>query len=117
MEMAEVTRRKDADEQRAQAERKDVACRPRIESTDVPDQQIPNHRVEESPDNIDRCRGEPLAGRFGKGTLKGASHRARDKVRDSICSKNAPKEIRHKPMPIHNAELLFSFQTAKRFPV
>jgi hypothetical protein len=32
-----VTRRKDADEQRAQAERKDVACRPRIESTDVRD--------------------------------------------------------------------------------
>ena len=78
------------------------------ESSDVRDEQIPNHRVEKSPNNIDRCRGEPLAGRFGKGTLKGASHRAGDKVRDSVCRENAPKEIRHNPMPIHNAELLFS---------
>ena len=54
MELAEVTRRKDADEQRAQAERKDVACRPRMESADVRDEQIRNHRVEESPNNVDR---------------------------------------------------------------
>jgi hypothetical protein len=54
MKLAEVTRRKDADEQRAQAEREDVGCRPRIESTTVRDQQIPNHRVEESPNNVDR---------------------------------------------------------------
>src|ERR1700689_4305341 len=90
MELAEVTRRKDSDEQRAQAERKHVARRARIESTDVRDEQIPNRRIEESPGNIDRCRAEPLAGRFGKGTLKGASHRSRDKVRDSICRINAP---------------------------
>jgi hypothetical protein len=38
MELAEVTRRNDADEQRAQAEREDVACRPRIESADVRDE-------------------------------------------------------------------------------
>jgi hypothetical protein len=106
MELAEVMRRKNADEQRTQAERKDVACRPQIESTDLRDQQIPNYRVEESPDNIDRCGGEPLAWRFGKGTLKGASHRAGDKVRNGVCRKNASKEIRHKPKPIHNAELL-----------
>jgi hypothetical protein len=54
MELTEVTRRKDADEQCAQAEREDVGCRPQIESTDVRDQQIPNHRVEESPNNVDR---------------------------------------------------------------
>jgi hypothetical protein len=108
MESAEVARRKNADKQGAQAERKDVACRLRMESTDVRDQQIPNHRVEESPDNIDRCGGEPSAGRFGKGTLKGASHRAGDKVRDSVCRKDAPKEVRHKPKSIHVAELLFS---------
>jgi hypothetical protein len=35
MELAEVTGSKDADEQRAQAEREDVGCRPRIESPDV----------------------------------------------------------------------------------
>jgi hypothetical protein len=35
MKLAEVTRREDADEQCAQAEREDVSCRPRIESTDV----------------------------------------------------------------------------------
>src|ERR1035438_6211595 len=77
-------------------------------STDVRDQQIPNHRVEKSPNNVDRCRGEPLAGRFGKRTLKGVSHRAGDKVRDGVCRKNAPKEVRHKRKPIHDAELLFS---------
>jgi hypothetical protein len=38
MELAEVTRRKDADEQRAQAERKDVACLPRMKSSDVRDE-------------------------------------------------------------------------------
>jgi hypothetical protein len=38
MELAEVTRRKDADEQRAQAEREDVACCPRMESSDVRDE-------------------------------------------------------------------------------
>ena len=41
MELAEVARRKDADEQSAQAEREDVAWRPWIESTDVRDQQLP----------------------------------------------------------------------------
>ena len=92
MELAEATRRNDADEQRAQAERKDVACRPRMESADVHDEQIPNDRVEESPNNVDRCRGEPLARRFCKGTLKGVSHRAGDKVRDGVCRKNAPKK-------------------------
>ena len=68
MELAEVTRRKNADEQRAQAERKDVGCRPRSESTDVRDQQIPNHRVEESPKNVvireepyQRCRSIPCS--------------------------------------------------------
>jgi hypothetical protein len=35
MELAEVTRTQDADEQRAQAEPKDVACRPRMESANV----------------------------------------------------------------------------------
>ena len=54
MELAEVTRRTDADEQRAQADRQDVACRPRMESTDVRDEQIPNYRVEEAPKNVDR---------------------------------------------------------------
>ena len=73
----------------------------RIKSTDVRDQQIRNHRVEESPNHIDHCRGEPSAGRFGKGALKRASHRAGDKVWDGIRRKNSPKEIRHKPKPIH----------------
>jgi hypothetical protein len=53
MELAEVTRRKIADEQRSQAECEDVVCRPRIKRTDVRDEQIPNHRVKESPDHID----------------------------------------------------------------
>src|SRR3984885_12433574 len=106
MELAEAPRRKDADEQHAQAERQDVACRPWIESADVRDCQIPNHRVEESPDNIDRCRAEPLAGRFGKGTLKGASHRARDKVRDSICRINAPP-----PKKYHTSQSQFIMQS------
>jgi len=35
MKLTEVTRRKDADEQRAQAERKDVDYRPRMESANV----------------------------------------------------------------------------------
>jgi hypothetical protein len=76
MKLAEVTRRKDADEQRSQAKRKDMACCPRMESADVRDEQIPNDRVEESPYNIDRCGGETLAGRRCKRTLKWASHRA-----------------------------------------
>ena len=71
MELAEVTRRKDADQQRAQAERNNVACGPQMESADVRDEQIPNHRVEESPNNVDRCGGEPFAGRFCEGTLEG----------------------------------------------
>lgn len=71
MELAEVTRRKDADQQCAQAEGEDVGCRPRIESTYVCYEQIPNRRIEESPDNVDCRRGEPLAGWFGKGSLEG----------------------------------------------
>jgi hypothetical protein len=53
MELAEVTRRKDACEQRAQAERKDVACGSRIKGADACDEQISNHSVEESPTNVD----------------------------------------------------------------
>jgi hypothetical protein len=52
MELAEVTRRTDADEQPAQAEREDVACIPQMERPDVRDEQIPNHCVEESPKNV-----------------------------------------------------------------
>jgi hypothetical protein len=52
VEPAEVTRRKQADEQRAQAERKNMACDAWMESADVCDQQIPNHRIEESPRNV-----------------------------------------------------------------
>jgi hypothetical protein len=37
MELAEVTRQADADEQRAQTEREDVACRPWIKNSDVHD--------------------------------------------------------------------------------
>jgi hypothetical protein len=62
MELPKVTRRKNADEQRAQAERKDVTSRPRIESADARHEQIRNDSVEESPDNVDRRRGEPLDG-------------------------------------------------------
>jgi hypothetical protein len=54
MELAEVTRRIEADEERAKGERKNVGCRPRIEGTDVLDEQIGNHRVEKSPNNVDR---------------------------------------------------------------
>jgi hypothetical protein len=97
VELAEVTRRKDAQEQRAQAEHKNVAGCPRIEGADVHDQQIPNYRVEESPNDVDRRRGESLAGRFRKGSLKGAPHGARDKVRNGVRHKCAPKEVRHKP--------------------
>jgi hypothetical protein len=53
VELAEVTRRKDADEQRAQAEREDVGCCARMESADVRDQQVSNRKVEESPNNVD----------------------------------------------------------------
>jgi hypothetical protein len=106
MELAEVTRRKYADEQRTQAECEDVACRPRMESTDMRDEQIPSYRVEESPDDINRCGGETFARRFCEGTLEGTSHRAGYKVRDGVCRKNASKEVRHKPKPIHDAELL-----------
>jgi hypothetical protein len=53
MKLAEVTRMAEADEQRAQAERNDVGCRPRIKSANVRDEQISSHRVEESPDNVD----------------------------------------------------------------
>jgi len=35
MKLAKVTRRKDADEQRAKAEREDMACGPRIKGANV----------------------------------------------------------------------------------
>ena len=49
-----------------------------------------------------------MARRFCERTLKGVSHDACDKVRDSVCRKNASKKIRNKPKPIHNAVLLLS---------
>ena len=54
MKLAEVTRRKESDDQRTEAERQDVGCGAWIESADVLDQQIGDDRVEESPNNIDR---------------------------------------------------------------
>jgi hypothetical protein len=108
MKLTKVTRGKNADEQRTQAEDEDVGCHSWIESTDMRNEQIRNDRVEESPDNIDRCRGEPFAGWFCKWTLKGASHRAGNKMWDGVCSKSSPKEVRNKAKPIHDADLLFS---------
>jgi hypothetical protein len=107
MELAEVTRRKDADQQGPHAKRKDVGCRPRIENSDARDQQIRNHRVEESPDNVDGRRGEPFSGRFCKGTLKGTPRDTGDKVRDGVYSNSASEKVRNKPNPIHVEELLF----------
>ena len=106
MKLAEVTRRVEADEQHTQTERKGVACRARIENTHAREEQISNQRIEESPDNIDRRRGEPFAGWFGEGTLEGASHGAGDKMRNRVCRKNAREEVRHKPKPIHEAAFL-----------
>jgi hypothetical protein len=37
------------------------------------------------------------------------SHGARDEVRDGICRKSARKEVRHKPKPIHDADLPFPY--------
>jgi hypothetical protein len=54
MEVAEVTRMSNANEQYACAERANVRYRSRIESTDLRDEQIPSHGVEESPYYIDR---------------------------------------------------------------
>jgi len=54
MKLAEATRRVDADEQYAQTEREDVACRPRMKNSDVRDEQISNNRVKEAPKNVDR---------------------------------------------------------------
>jgi hypothetical protein len=61
MKLAEVTCRRDADEQRAQTEGEDVACGPRIESTDTREEQISDNRIEKSPHNVDRRRGEPYS--------------------------------------------------------
>src|SRR5579863_6651366 len=114
MELAEVARRDEADEQHAQAEREDVGCRARIESAHAREEQISNDRVAEAPKNVDRGRGEPFAGRFGEGTLEGASHRAGDKMRSCVCRKNATKEVRHKPKPVHNAVFLSSRSLSRR---
>ncbi len=54
MKLAEATRQADADEQRAQTERKDVACRPRMKNSDVRDEQISDNRVKEAPKNVGR---------------------------------------------------------------
>jgi trans-aconitate methyltransferase len=54
MELAEVTRMADADEQCAHAEGKDVGCGPGIKSTDLRHEQIPDYGVEKSPNNVDR---------------------------------------------------------------
>src|ERR1700744_771194 len=101
MELAKVARGEEANEQSSQSKRNHVSYRPRIENAHMPDQQIGHDRVEEPPNNIDGCRRKTLAWRFGKGTLKGASHAACDEVRDRIGCKNAPEEIRHQPKPIH----------------
>jgi hypothetical protein len=52
--LAEMTCGKDADEQRAEAEREDVASGPRMEIADMGHEQIRNGSVEESPENVDR---------------------------------------------------------------
>ncbi len=62
MELAEVARRKDADEQRAQAKGENVADRPRMENAHVRYQQISNRSVKESPNHVDCGRGQALAG-------------------------------------------------------
>jgi hypothetical protein len=54
VELPEVTRHTDADEQCTQPEREDMTQRPRMKISDARDKQIADDRVEESPENVDR---------------------------------------------------------------
>jgi hypothetical protein len=92
MKLSEVTRRWNADEKRAQAERNDMDCRPRIENTDALNQQIRNHRVEKSPDNVDRCRGETAPRRFCKGLWKDRPMMPLTKCGTAFTAKAPPKK-------------------------
>jgi hypothetical protein len=53
VELTEVARRKDADGQSAEAERKDVNPRPQMKLSDLYNQQISDACVEAAPKNID----------------------------------------------------------------
>jgi len=110
VELAEVTRRKDADKQRAQAEGEDVACGLRIESADVRDEQKRNHRVEKSPNDVDSCGGEPFARRFCKRTLKGTSVIPETKWGMAFAAKAPPKKYDTSESQFMMQVLLFSKQ-------
>jgi hypothetical protein len=67
MKLAEVTRRKEADEQRAQAERKDVACRPRMKAPTCATSRYPTTALKNPQTTLTVEEESPLPGGLAKG--------------------------------------------------
>jgi hypothetical protein len=68
MELAEVTRQTDADEQRAQAEREDVAGSPRIERPDAREEsRYPTTALKNLQRTLTVAEESPWPGGFAKG--------------------------------------------------
>src|SRR6201996_9060025 len=106
MELAEMPRRLEADQQCANRESDNVAYRSQVEVADAHHENVADDGVEEAPENVHGRRGKPFAGRLCEGRLKWLPHHSADKMRNGVGQENSSKEVRHKMMPGHGYALL-----------
>src|ERR1035438_10213007 len=106
MKPAEMPRRLEADQQRANRKSKNVTDRSQIKVANAHHEKVADDGVEEAPQNVHRRRGKPFAGRLGEGRLKGPSHHAADKMGNGVGQENSAKEVRHQMKPGHGYALL-----------
>ena len=93
-------------EQDAGSEDEHMRCLAQIEFADPADQQVPDGKVEEAPQDIDPRGGQAFPGRRREGTLEGMARDPIAEMGQSIREEHAPEKVRHVVIPAHGCSLL-----------
>jgi hypothetical protein len=87
-----VPRHEQSQQQRAQAQHRDIHGGVEIEIADAADQHIAGNQIEESPEHVDRRRRQPFTRRLGERALKRTSHHAADEMRNRVGEQGTAEE-------------------------
>jgi hypothetical protein len=82
-----------------------MVCGTQIKASDTANENVANSQVNKPPKHVYGRRREPLAMRFGEGTLKGAPHHAAGKMWNSVGENGTAQEVRNILNPFHRRAL------------
>jgi hypothetical protein len=85
-----------------------VGAVPRIEVADSCHQQVTNHKIERSPEDVDRRRRGSLAWRRGKWARKGASGHPVREVRHRVREERTTEKVSDIVVPAHRVPRMYA---------